>query len=65
MKILNEIFLWVLRGRPLVKKLGYHCGICGNWINEEIQIRDYEEKEYGNKPPIGICKRCCCKRKEN
>lgn len=33
---------WRRDGKPMIEHPGFHCGICGNWVNQPFKIRDYQ-----------------------
>lgn len=32
---------WILRGRPMIKYSGFHCGCCGKWWEIPFEIPEY------------------------
>ena len=50
-------FIWLLKGMPKVSYDGFHCGLCGKWVNQEFSIPAY--RSYGRwADTIGICLNC-------
>lgn len=48
---------WHIRGKPMIKYEGSHCGLCGRWVDEPFTIREY--KSQGKWADTwGICKKC-------
>jgi len=33
---------WILKGRPTIKYEGFHCGICGAWIDKKFEMPTYK-----------------------
>ena len=53
---------WIWKGRLMLDYSGYHCGCCGRWIDDPIQVPEYESVgEWGD--AIGLCPKddpeCC------
>jgi hypothetical protein len=48
---------WILKGKPMIKYIGYNCGLCGVWVEEPFKIPDY--KSSGRWADTwGVCRRC-------
>ena len=44
---------WKYNGKPTIKHNGYHCGLCGKWID-----KPFETPEYVGRHPLygwGVC----------
>ena len=49
--------MWLLRGKPMLKYEGYHCGCCGRWVKEQFEIPTYRsDGRFAD--TIGLCKYC-------
>jgi len=33
---------WVWKGKPMIHYEGYHCGLCGKWVNKPFEIPEYQ-----------------------
>lgn len=48
---------WRIKGKPMIEYIGYHCGLCGRWIDEPFTIPEY--RSYGKWCDTwGMCKKC-------
>ena len=51
--------IWILEGRPMVQYKGFHCGICGKYIDKQFSIPKYEsDGEWWD--TWGLCENCKC-----
>ena len=48
---------WYLKGKPMVQYRGYHCGICGKWVNEPFSVPEYQSAEEWW-DTWGVCEEC-------
>jgi len=63
MKNLLEIFgwyrklIWFFNKKPMIKYNGFHCGLCGKWVNESFKVPTYDsDGEYWD--TVGVCETC-------
>ena len=33
---------WIKEGCPMIKYDGFHCGLCGKWVNKSFEIPKYK-----------------------
>lgn len=48
---------WVLKGKPMVHYNGFHCGVCGKWVNDPFEIPEYRSVG-GWWDTWGLCEEC-------
>jgi len=57
MFFLIKKFVWKLKGSKFVSYDGFHCGLCGRWVNKSFKIPEYMSiGEWWD--TWGICKEC-------
>ena len=48
---------WHLKGKSMIQYRGYHCGICGKWVNEPFSVSEYQSAgEWWD--TWGMCNEC-------
>ena len=48
---------WLKYKKPYINYTGYHCGCCGNWVNEKFKVPTYKScGEWGD--TWGLCPIC-------
>ena len=48
---------WIIQGKQYVEYSGFHCGLCGKWVEKELKIPKY--KSQGKwADGWGICDNC-------
>lgn len=48
---------WALTGRPCITYRGFHCGICGKWVDMTFEIPKYcSAGEWWD--TWGLCNKC-------
>ena len=57
MRKLFRYLIWFIKGKPMIKYVGFHCGLCGKWVDKPFEIPDYQSLgEWED--TWGICNKC-------